>query len=160
MIHNTAYIGPEVVFDGEPDVRHFATVAGYNKIGSGVTIYQYANVGRYTIIDNNVYFGAKAITTNTRRIVHGRKFTELVKPVYICRGARIGTGAIILPGVRIGEECLIGAGAVVTKDTRPYSVYYGNPAKYIRPVPEEEWLVPPSQSCQWLVQDRSLSRPL
>lgn len=147
MIHPTAIIGPDVVFADptDADVRHYATIAGYNRIGKHVVIYQYANVGRYTTIEDDVYFGARAITTNTRHIVHGRKLKEPVRPCYICRGARIATGAIIMPGVIIGEECLIGAGSVVTKSTDPYHVYFGVPARKIKKVSEAEWLIPPTK---------------
>ncbi len=59
--------------------------------------------------------------------------TEL-KKVRVGRGTYIGVSAIILPGVTIGEGCIIGAGSVVTKDVPPYSVAAGNPARVIRKV--------------------------
>lgn len=55
-----------------------------------------------------------------------------VSDVWIKRGSMIAGGAIILPGVTIGECSLIGAGSVVTKDVPPYTVVAGNPAKVIR----------------------------
>ncbi len=147
MIHPTAIIGPNVMIDRTSRVREFVMIRGYSIIGKRVEIYQFANVARGTIIEDDVYFGARATTTNTRHIRHGRKHmkTGVMKdPVLIKRGARIATGALILPGVTIGEECLIGAGSVVTKSTKAYSIYYGNPACYIGPVPKDEWLRPPS----------------
>jgi acetyltransferase-like isoleucine patch superfamily enzyme len=54
-----------------------------------------------------------------------------VRPVRICRWADIGTNAIILPGVTIGEGAIIGAGAVVSKDVAPYAVVAGVPAKFL-----------------------------
>ncbi|HET6350927.1 MAG TPA: acyltransferase, partial [Coriobacteriia bacterium] len=53
-------------------------------------------------------------------------------PVHIGRGSWIGARVTILPGVRIGEFCVVGAGAVVTKDVPDYSVVGGNPARIIR----------------------------
>lgn len=62
-----------------------------------------------------------------------RKFLPRIeKPVTIKRGAFIGAGAIILPGVTIGELSVVGAGAVVTKDIPAKSVAIGSPAKVIR----------------------------
>jgi acetyltransferase-like isoleucine patch superfamily enzyme len=59
--------------------------------------------------------------------------TDLViKPVRIERWADIGVGAIVLPGVTIGEGAIVGAGAVVTKDVEPYSVVAGVPARLVR----------------------------
>ena len=52
-------------------------------------------------------------------------------PIYIEDYAWIATNAIILPGVRIGEGAVVGAGAVVSKDVPPYSIVAGNPAKAI-----------------------------
>ena len=55
-------------------------------------------------------------------------------------GARIGGGAILLPGVEIGEEAFVGAGAVVTKNVEPRMLVVGNPARVMRAVPEDELL--------------------
>ena len=54
------------------------------------------------------------------------------KEVIIEDGCDVGTGSIILPGVKIGEGSIVGAGSVVTKDVPPYSVVAGNPAKILR----------------------------
>ncbi len=58
----------------------------------------------------------------------------------IRRGARIGGGAILCPGVEIGEEAFVGAGAVVTKDVPPRRLVVGSPARVLREVPDEELL--------------------
>jgi acetyltransferase-like isoleucine patch superfamily enzyme len=58
----------------------------------------------------------------------------------IRRGARIGGGAVLCPGVEIGEEAFVGAGAVVVRDVPPRAVVVGNPARQIRDVPDEELL--------------------
>ncbi len=54
------------------------------------------------------------------------------KPVLIKKGAWIGAGATILPGVCLGEYSIVGAGSVVTKDIPDYGVAVGNPAKIVR----------------------------
>ena len=58
----------------------------------------------------------------------------------IRRGARIGGGAVLLPGIEIGAEAFVGAGAVVLGDVAPRAVVVGNPARRIRDVPPEELL--------------------
>ena len=55
-------------------------------------------------------------------------------------GARIAGAAVILPGVTVGREALVGAGAVVTRDVPDFSVVIGNPARVIREVPKDERL--------------------
>lgn len=62
-------------------------------------------------------------------VVQGNKD---IKPTIIDNDVWIGIRAIIMPGVHIKEGCIIGAGAVVTKDTEPYSIYAGVPARLIR----------------------------
>lgn len=56
------------------------------------------------------------------------------KPVRICRRAWIGAGATILPGVTVGENAVVGAGSVVTKDVEPDTIVAGNPARVIRKI--------------------------
>lgn len=57
------------------------------------------------------------------------------KPVRICRRAWIGAGSTILPGVTVGENAVVGAGSVVTKDVEPDTIVAGNPARVIRKIP-------------------------
>jgi maltose O-acetyltransferase len=60
---------------------------------------------------------------------------EYALPISIGRYSWIGGGAIICPGVKIGENCVVAAGAVVTKNISPNSVVGGNPARVIRTIP-------------------------
>lgn len=55
-----------------------------------------------------------------------------IKPVRIGQGSDVGVNAIILPGVTIGEEAIVGAGAVVTKDVPPRAIVAGVPARLLR----------------------------
>jgi maltose O-acetyltransferase len=54
---------------------------------------------------------------------------ELGRPIAIGRNVWIGGGAIILPGVTVGDDAIVGAGAVVTRDVRQGATVVGNPAK-------------------------------
>ena len=56
------------------------------------------------------------------------------------RRCRIGIGAVLVPGVEIGEEAFVAAGAVVTKDVPPRKLVVGSPARVLRDVPEDELL--------------------
>ena len=78
-------------------------------------------------------------------ILHSDPYSSLLRkiyppktlPVYIKKGVWISAGAIILPGVTIGEYSVIAAGAVVTKDVPPYSMVVGIPAKIVKSLKEE-----------------------
>ena len=61
------------------------------------------------------------------------------KPVKICKGAWIGAGATILPGVTVGEYAIVGAASVVTKNVPAYGVAVGNPAKVIKTLDKEKF---------------------
>ena len=63
----------------------------------------------------------------------------LCKPVKVCKGAWIGAGAQIMPGVRVGRYAVVGAGSIVTKDVEDYQVVVGNPARPIKTLDKERF---------------------
>ncbi len=93
--------------------------------GGGLTIENNVLIGPCVIIHTANH---KFEDTSTNIDLQG----HIKKPVLIKNNSWIGASAIILPGVTIGENSIIGAGSVVTKDTESFSVYAGNPAKKIR----------------------------
>jgi len=80
------------------------------------------------------------VTTNDNFMGRTERRKALMKGPTIRRGARVGGGAILCPGVEIGEEAFVGAGAVVTKDVPARKLVVGNPARVLRDVPDEELL--------------------
>ena len=63
----------------------------------------------------------------------------LCKPIHIKKGAWIGAGASILPGVTIGEYAIVGAGAIVTRDVGDYEVAVGVPAKTVKKLDQKKF---------------------
>jgi UDP-2-acetamido-3-amino-2,3-dideoxy-glucuronate N-acetyltransferase len=120
------------------------------KIGTFVEIQKNASVGaRCKIsshsficegvrIDDEVFIGHGVMFINDpepRATAGGALQTEadwVVVPTSVCKGASIGSGAVIMCGVTIGEGALVGAGAVVTKDVAPGSIVAGVPARLLR----------------------------
>jgi acetyltransferase-like isoleucine patch superfamily enzyme len=90
----------------------------------------------------DVFAAPCVVTTNDNFMGRTEKRLELMRGPTIRRGARIGGGAILCPGVVVGEEAFVGAGAVVTKDVPARKVVVGSPAKTIRDVPADELLDP------------------
>ena len=80
------------------------------------------------------------MTTNDNFMGRTDRRHALRKGPTIRRGARIGGGAVLCPGIEIGEEAFVGAGAVVTKDVAPRTVVVGSPARRIRDVAPDELL--------------------
>src|SRR5262245_51458751 len=109
-------------------------------IGAMTTIQAEAYVTAYSTLEEHVFIAPCVVTTNDNFMGRTERRHELIKGPTIRRGARIGGGAVLCPGVEIGEEAFVGAGAVVTKDVPPHAVVVGNPARQIRDVPEDELL--------------------
>src|SRR5215831_14924089 len=114
------------------EIQKNATVGARCKISShtficeGVTIEDEVFVGHGVMFIND---------PDPRATAEGRPQTEAdwrVVPTRVCRGASIGSGAVILCGVTIGEGALVGAGAVVTRDVGPREVVAGVPARVAR----------------------------
>jgi acetyltransferase-like isoleucine patch superfamily enzyme len=90
-------------------------------------------------LEDGVFLGPNSLTTNDMvpraRTQEGEVQGESdwkVTPTHISKDVSIGAGAVIRPGVTIGEKALIGAGAVVIKDVPPGAVVVGNPGKIIK----------------------------
>ena len=109
-------------------------------VGARTTIQAGAYVTAYSTVEEDVFIAPCVVTTNDNFMGRTERRHELVKGPTIRRGARVGGGAILCPGVEIGEESFVGAGAVVTKDVPPRTVVVGVPARVIRDVPEDELL--------------------
>jgi len=139
-IGHFAVIRPRTVIGDYSEIRAHCFIAADVMIGSNTNIHQFSDVCRDTIIEDYVFVGARTTFTNTKKIAYKRDYNDFSEPVYVEYGARIGAGCTLCPGIRIGRNSYIGAGSLVTKDTLPEYLYYGNPAKLIRKVSQEEIL--------------------
>jgi acetyltransferase-like isoleucine patch superfamily enzyme len=99
-------------------------------IGNRVTIKNGVQIWDGLRIEDDVFIGPNATFTNDR---HPRSKAEFnLLKTHIKKGATIGANATILPGLTIGENAMVGAGSVVTKDIPPNAIVAGNPAKVIK----------------------------
>jgi len=107
-------------------------------VGAGTRIQAGAYVTAYSTLEEDVFIAPCVVTTNDNFMGRTERRKELMRGPTIRRGARIGGGAILCPGIEIGEEVFVGAGAVVTKDVPPRVVVVGSPARVLRPVADDE----------------------
>jgi acetyltransferase-like isoleucine patch superfamily enzyme len=127
-------IAEDVVVGRGSLVENDTTVGARTRIQAG------AYVTAYSTIEEDVFIAPCVVTTNDDFMGRTERRHELVKGPTIRRGARVGGGAVLCPGVEIGEDAFVAAGAVVTKDVPPRMVAMGVPARATRPVADEELL--------------------
>ncbi|MGL4464678.1 MAG: acyltransferase [Planctomycetia bacterium] len=99
------------------------------RVGDRVTIKCGVYLWAGTRIDDDVFLGPGVVFTNDRQ-PRSRRRPVRFDGVTVRRGASVGAGAVLLPGVEIGEYAMIGAGAVVTRSVPAYALVYGNPARH------------------------------
>ena len=145
-------IGERVIVGDQACVRERCTIGDDVVIGRGSLVENDTSVGTltkiqahayitaYSLLEDNVFIAPCVITTNDNYMGRTEKRHELIKGPTIRRGARVGGGSVLLPGIEIGEEAFIGAGAVVLRDVPAKAVMVGSPARQIRDVPDEELL--------------------
>jgi acetyltransferase-like isoleucine patch superfamily enzyme len=145
-------VGERVIVGDQACVRERCTVGDDVVIGRGSLVENDTSVGArtkiqanayvtaYSLLEEDVFIAPCVVTTNDNFMGRTEKRLELMKGPTIRRGARVGGGCVLLPGIEIGEEAFVGAGAVVIRDVPPRALVVGNPARRIREVPDEELL--------------------
>jgi UDP-2-acetamido-3-amino-2,3-dideoxy-glucuronate N-acetyltransferase len=109
-------------------------------IGARTRVQANAYITAYCVLEEDVFIAPCVVTTNDNYMGRTEKRLGLLRGPTIRRAARIGGGAVLLPGIVIGEEAFVGAGAVVLGDVPARAVVVGNPARQIREVPDDELL--------------------
>lgn len=153
-------IAPDVKLGENVQIHAFVNLYGCEigdntKIGTFVEIQRNARVGRNVKISSHAFICEGVTIEDEAFVGHGVQFindrypratagggrlkTETdweVVPTLVKRGASIGSGAIVMCGVTIGEEAIVGAGAVVTRDVPPRAIVAGVPARVMRGIDE------------------------
>ena len=96
-------------------------------VGDRVTVKSGVQLWNGLRVEDDVFIGPNATFSND---MYPRSRSYLAEPLrtFIRKGASIGAGAVILPGLTIGQYAMVGAGSVVTSDVQPYAIVTGNPA--------------------------------
>src|ERR671927_895870 len=119
-------LGDDVVVGRGSLVENDTTIGALTKIQAN------AYITAYSTLEDNVFIAPCVATTNDNFMGRTEKRHALRRGPTIRRGARVGGAAVLLPGIEIGEEAFVGAGAVVLRDVEPRAVVVGNPARQIR----------------------------
>jgi len=152
IVYRGASLGPGCIVGDLASVRERCALGERVVVGRGTCVENDTRIGDFSKIQSNAYitaymeiedhvFVAPTVqTTNDNFMGRTEKRHALEKGATIRRGARIGGGALLLPGVEIGTEAFVAAGSIVTRDVPSYKLVMGSPARVVRDVPEEELL--------------------
>jgi UDP-2-acetamido-3-amino-2,3-dideoxy-glucuronate N-acetyltransferase len=133
-VRENVCVGEFTIVGRNATVENFTTIGKKCKLETNCYITAYSEIGDYCFIAPGVH------TTNDNFLGRTQERFKHFKGVTVKRGGRIGGNAVILPGKVIGEDGLVAAGAVVTKDVPPRKIAVGSPARILRDVPLEQLL--------------------
>jgi acetyltransferase-like isoleucine patch superfamily enzyme len=150
LVYAGTVIGPGAIVGDLATVRERCVLGEGVVVGRGVCIENDVPIGAFTKIQSNSYITAYSeleehvfvapcvTTTNDNFMGRTEERHAQIKGAIIRRGARVGGGVVILPGIEIGAEAFVAAGALVTRDVPPGKLVAGLPAQVWRDVPAEE----------------------
>jgi acetyltransferase-like isoleucine patch superfamily enzyme len=140
IVGDQACVRERVVLGDDVVVGRGALIENDTTVGALTKIQADAYITAYSTLEEHVFVAPCVVTTNDNFMGRTERRHKLRRGPTIRRGARIGSSAVLCPGVEIGEEAFVGAGAVVTRDVAPRTVVVGNPARQLREVPPDELL--------------------
>jgi acetyltransferase-like isoleucine patch superfamily enzyme len=138
VVADQAHVRERTEIGAESVVGRGASVENDVRIGARVKLQTGAYVTAWSELEDGVFVAPGVVLTNDPTA--GRRRGERLRGAVLRRACRIGGGAVLLPGVEVGEEAFVGAGAVVTRDVPARAVALGVPAKVVREVGEAELL--------------------
>lgn len=131
LIREENDIGDDVSIGSHSVVEHHIVIR------RGVRLHSNVFVPEFSILEEECWLGPNVVITNAR-YPRSHNVKEELRGAHILRGAKLGANATLLPGVIIGENALVGAGAVVVDDVPDGAVVVGNPARVVKWVKEIE----------------------
>jgi len=129
LIREGNEIGDNVSIGSHSVVEHHV------RIGNGVRIHSQAFVPEFSVLEDECWVGPNVVFTNAKYPLSPEAKKTLKGPL-IRSGAKIGANTTLLPGVTVGRNALVGAGAVVVSDVPDGKVVVGNPARVVKDVSE------------------------
>lgn len=146
-----ASIGEGAILGDQSFVRERSSVGPGSVVGRGSVVDNDVSIGArvrvqtnvyltaFTVIEDDVFVGPGATTTNDDTMArHGDDYA--LRGATLRRACRVGGAAVLTPGIEVGEEAFIAAGALVTRDVPVRAVVMGVPARVVREVPDEDLL--------------------
>jgi acetyltransferase-like isoleucine patch superfamily enzyme len=139
IVGDQAFVRERVTVGERSVVGRGSTVENDTTIGARVKIQTQVYITAYMTIEDDVFVGPGVTTTNDDTMGRHAREYALAGPT-LRRACRVGGGVTLCPGVEIGEEAFIAAGAIVTRDIPPRGVAMGVPARVVREVGDADLL--------------------
>jgi acetyltransferase-like isoleucine patch superfamily enzyme len=139
IVGDQAFVRERVTIGDGTVIGRGSSVENDTRIGARVRIQTQVYITAYMIIEDDVFVGPGVCTTNDDTMSRHDKASALEGP-RLRRACRVGGGVVLCPGVEIGEEAFIAAGALVTRDVPARAVAMGVPARVVRSVADEDLL--------------------
>ena len=130
-IWHFSHIMPKSVIGENCNIGQNVFIDNNVVIGNGVKIQNNVSVYNGVVCEDDVFIGPSVVFTNVINPRSAIQRKHEFKKTIVRKGASIGANATIVCGNEIGQYAMIGAGAVVTKNVKPYALVVGNPAKQI-----------------------------
>ena len=127
-ISHGALVREECMFGENVSVGTHSIVEHHVTLGNGVRLHSRCFVPEFSILEDGVWLGPGVTVTNSKH-PNRPDSKDRLEGVHLRRGATVGASVVLLPGVEVGEDAMIGAGAVVTKDVPAGAVIIGNPGR-------------------------------
>lgn len=152
VVYRGAVLGGGILVADQATVRERVSIASFTIVGRGAVVENDTSIGRYckletgcyitaySLLEDRVFIAPNVSTSNDAFIGRTEARLTRFKGVTVRRGGRIGVGAVILPGLTVGEDGVVAAGSILTRDVPPRQIFLGNPARHFRDVPEEQLL--------------------
>ena len=182
FIHKSSFVDENVKIGEDTKIWHFSHILSYTtigkncsfgqncvvgpnvEIGNGVKVQNNVSIYEGVEIEDDVFLGPSCVFTN---VINPRAFIQRkneFKKTLLKRGCSIGANATVVCGVTIGEYALIGSGAVVNRDVKPFALIVGVPAKQIGWVGKsgntlefnEEDIAVDSDGCRYAIIDKNV----
>lgn len=139
IIGDQAYVRERAVIGADSVVGRGACVDNDVVVGCRVRLQSQVYITGFSVIEDDVFVGPCAMTTNDNTM--SRQYAgDVLAGATLRRACRIGGGAILTPGVEVGEEAYVAAGSVVTNDVPPRGVVIGVPGRVVRYVGDDDLL--------------------
>lgn len=130
-IWHFSHIMPNCVIGKNCNIGQNVVVSPEVVLGNNVKVQNNVSIYTGVICEDDVFLGPSMVFTNVINPRSAINRRNQYQKTLVKRGATIGANATIVCGITIGEYAFIGAGAVVTKDVKPYSLVVGNPARHV-----------------------------